>query len=446
MSVYERKPIDFMRSNCCWIRCISCIIVASVAIFSIISSSIASAMPPNEVEQWREDIETYQRELTIRHIDLFHSVSPEEFESKLKQLKRSLPDLSPMEAEVELWATTHLIGGGVSDGHTSIRANRSRYRWAPLSFGIFGNEVRVIGASADNIALNGAKVLMLADTPIDEARNRLKKIAQYTENKYSEEVFIEAFLGCADLLVGLDILEDDKKFEVTVLDSKGESYQIPLLTFKWGERPEILPVTAEGPALLKRPANAFSENLWFRHVPAFKTLFVKFDKIPSAENMATFGEQLVAGVKNNKPRNLIIDLRGNRGGNGFVGYRLAEAVLDEDVINWRDGVYVLIGRKTFSAAMMNAVQFRQVLNARLIGSPTGGNPVGYQDSDKFKLPNSGLEISFSKRLFRLQDENSIGVVPDVEIATTWEDFKAGRDPVIDWVLSDIQSRSRKRAD
>lgn len=73
---------------------------------------------------------------------------------------------------------------------------------------------------------------------------------------------------------------------------------------------------------------------------------------------------------------------------------------------------MLKDRVTFSAAMV-AVRFKQLLNAKVVGEPTGANPNGYQDMTQFNLPNSDLLITCSKRLFRIQDNNTMGMQPDV---------------------------------
>ena len=137
-------------------------------------------------------------------------------------------------------------------------------------------------------------------------------------------------------------------------------------------------------------------------------------------------------------RNLIIDLRDNGGGDFYIGLALSSEILMTDSIDWNDGVYVLTGRHTYSAAMSNAVQFRQILNARLIGEPTGGNPVSYSELGQFKLPNSQRTVLYSMRHYRFQAEDTKGVQPDVFVETSAEDFIAGHDPVLAWVTSDVQ--------
>lgn len=122
--------------------------------------------------------------------------------------------------------------------------------------------------------------------------------------------------------------------------------------------------------------------------------------------MNSFAEELLENIKKHNSQNLIIDLRNNYGGNIFMGLILARGLIVADCLNWKSGVYVLTNRATYSAAMVNALQFRQLLNAKIVGEPTGANPNGYQDLGQLNLPNSNVVITYTKRLFRMQDANT----------------------------------------
>ena len=52
-----------------------------------------------------------------------------------------------------------------------------------------------------------------------------------------------------------------------------------------------------------------------------------------------------------------------------------------------------------------------------------------------KLPNSGLVVSYSTKYYKFLDEDAPAVMPDKRIDPNWSDHKAGRDPVMDWILS-----------
>jgi len=52
-----------------------------------------------------------------------------------------------------------------------------------------------------------------------------------------------------------------------------------------------------------------------------------------------------------------------------------------------------------------------------------------------KLPNSGLVVPYSTKYYKFLDEDAPAVMPDKRIDPNWADYKAGRDPVMDWILS-----------
>lgn len=143
-------------------------------------------------------------------------------------------------------------------------------------------------------------------------------------------------------------------------------------------------------------------------------------------------------IKDNNIKRVIIDFRHNGGGDFFVGLTLAWGLIMVDSLDWQKGIYVLIGRQTFSASMSNAVQYRQILNATLVGEPTGSNPAGYQDADTFELPHSDWKVMHSKRLYRFQDQQTQGVQPDIYLPEDWNKFVQGKNNQLEWILNNLQ--------
>jgi hypothetical protein len=102
---------------------------------------------------------------------------------------------------------------------------------------------------------------------------------------------------------------------------------------------------------------------------------------------------------------------------------------------------VLIGPRTFSAAMANAAHFRKRTKAILGGQPVGEKPNSYQEAREMVLPNSRWIARYSVKFYRFVNGGENSLLPDQEVAESWADFEAGRDPVMEWVLP-IVSRSR----
>lgn len=150
------------------------------------------------------------------------------------------------------------------------------------------------------------------------------------------------------------------------------------------------------------------------------------------------GEEIVGYIFQNNIHELVIDLRNNGGGDLYAGLVLANALNLADPVDWKSGVYVLADKVTFSAATSNTALFRELLNAKIVGEPTGSNPTGFQDMDTFELPNSKLVICYSKRLFRIQEEFSEGVQPDIPLQYEWKSFSRGEDNMLQWVIEKIR--------
>ncbi len=95
---------------------------------------------------------------------------------------------------------------------------------------------------------------------------------------------------------------------------------------------------------------------------------------------------------------------------------------------------MLIGPLTGSAAMANSVHFREMTAATLVGEKIGVRPNEYAEPREVRLPNSRLILRYSTKLYQFVKSGENVVKPDVEISTSWADYRAGRDPVLDWVL------------
>jgi C-terminal processing protease CtpA/Prc len=140
---------------------------------------------------------------------------------------------------------------------------------------------------------------------------------------------------------------------------------------------------------------------------------------------------------------LVIDLRLNGGGNS--------AILDPWIteiksspLSKKGSLFVIIGRATFSSAIMNAVRLRKETAATLIGEPTAGKPNHFGEVRSFELPNSSITVSYSTKYFRESDEDSPSLMPDMLVEQTSADYLAGRDPVLDAIMLDaIISSPRK---
>jgi len=85
--------------------------------------------------------------------------------------------------------------------------------------------------------------------------------------------------------------------------------------------------------------------------------------------------------------------------------------------------------------MSNAAHFRYQTNAILVGQQIGEKPNSYQEAREFQLPNSHWTVRYSVNFYKFVEKGDNVIRPDKEIVPTWDDYKSGRDPVLQWVLN-----------
>lgn len=399
------------------------------------------AQPRNSAEQWSQDIDSYRAQLEEKHINLYHSVGREEFHAELAKLKAALPDLNEQQLLVELMRITRLVG----DGHTQLAIWEMDNGFFPFRLQLFDGDLRLVAAGEPHRHLLGRKLESIDGVAADELLSRLSPLVQGVENEHSLRVRLGGQIGVAQLLYGLGIIQQPDRAAFTFSDDLGQLETVSATPLSMDQyHKQVNQRLAPGSIPFGEEGLSASDQLWLSADDKSRTAYLNFSGYPNRRQMENFAGKLRKHLDKSGTRNLIIDLRNNGGGDFFVGLLLAWSLVLVDGLDWDNGIYVLIGNRTYSAGMSNAAQFRQILNAKLVGEPTGGNPVGYQDMDSFTLPNSGWRVTYSKRNYRFQDQFSPGVQPDRVVETDWESYRAGVDKPLAWVMQDIATRRLDR--
>jgi hypothetical protein len=99
-------------------------------------------------------------------------------------------------------------------------------------------------------------------------------------------------------------------------------------------------------------------------------------------------------------------------------------------------VVVLTDERVFSSGEMLAAVMKANKLGTIVGEPTGGGGTVPGDGYDFKLPNTGLSLGSSFKLFRMPegaDQGYPGVLPDHWVKQTLDDYRAGRDTAMEYV-------------
>ena len=395
----------------------------------------AATLPALTKEQWREDLRYFAAELPKRHKNLYHATTREQFERAVAELDAAIPSLQAHQIIVRMQQLAATVG----DGHTGVHLPPYFKRY-PLALYWFGNELRVIAAAEEYQKALGARVVKIGAMGIDEVQTRVRSCLPSAENENEWYVLgtSPAFIVMAEVLHALGVVSELERAAFTFADEQGKQFTLEI-------SPVEVPIVGGVPALRLLPAAKVQplyrqkpgERFWFTYLPDWQTVYVSFRGLKSGyQALAEDGRKLFQFIDSNPTKRLVIDLRQNGGGDFFVGRKhLIQPLKKYPALNQRGSLFVIIGRATFSAAMVNAIDFRKETNATLVGEPIGERPNSYSENDEMTLPNSRLVVSYSTRYYKFLDEDLPAVLPDKRIDPNWADFQAGRDPVMEWILS-----------
>jgi hypothetical protein len=378
-------------------------------------------------EQWREDLRYFARELQKRHKNLFHTVSKEEFTRMVAELDQAIPTLADHQIIVRMVEITAKVG----DAHTYVHLP-STFKRYPLVPYWFGNELRVVRTTKEYKDALGAKIVKIGGFSMEDVKRRLLSVISQNENEWFVLNDSQYYLARPEVLHTLGIVPEANRAAFTFENEKGKQFTLDIRPVVPDANFNSLLVGAakEEPLYRQRP----NEQFWFTYLPDSQTVYVNFK---SYDSLGENAKKLFQTVDANPTKKLVIDMRQNGGGDYTKGREyLISAVKRRPAINQKGRLFVAVGRRTFSAAMNNAVDFRKQTNSILVGEPIGEKPNSYQEKDEMKLPNSDIVVSYSTRYYKFLDEDVPAVIPDKLIPPEWESYKAGRDPVMEWILSE----------
>jgi len=378
-------------------------------------------LPPMSAEKWRADVDFFARELPKRHMNAFHAVTREQFDRAVADLRAKAGTVSDDEMIVGL----KQIAASVGDAHTGVRLPAGAHR-LPVSITQFGDEFRVTQATGEAKALLGGKLVRIDDVPIGEVTARLRTVISQDESEWFVRGAMVPNMLLSEVLHGLRIARDPARVRLTVADELGKERAVEVATIPAGTSPADWPSAQTTPPAVRLDPQAALAFAWLEDA---KTVYVSFR---GYDDLKKRSRELWAFVDSHPVQKIVIDLRQNGGGDYTDGRKYLVAPLKERP---KIRPYVLIGNRSMSAAMNNAIDFRTDARATLVGQPIGEKANSYQENDEMVLPASKLVVSYSTRFYRFLPNDPAGIVkPDEETAPTWADYVAGRDPALEWAL------------
>ncbi len=399
------------------------------------SNPYAQSVDAARVARWQEDLDFLAGKLPKLHKNLFFQMAREEFEDATSHLRESIPGLEDSEIVVELARLVAMPG----DGHTALTLFQPgvSFRSLPLEWRRFQDGLFITGSLKEHESSLGTKVLEIDTLDVEEAWKRVSGIVSH-DNDAGLKSLVPGYLRLAEVLKALEIAEDMDSIPIRVQGSDGKAFSISLRPL--ASIPTVgfrrLQAT-EPPLYLRRNAECY----WYECLDDSRTLYLQYNRCENDSNrpFPEFARELWEAADAHEVERLIVDLRHNPGGDSAVIMPLYSGLMREKHLHGPEHLFVLIGPRTASSAMMNALQLKSTLKAKLVGEPTGGKPNSYGELKSFQLPHSKLTVSYSTKYFKLSSLDTRTVNPDLRVELSFEDYRLGRDPVMEAVLGEVES-------
>ncbi len=374
-------------------------------------------------EDWQGDLKFLASELPKRHINLFHATSKKDFDAAVAALDAKLPSLNSYQRIAEL---TRLVAM-FQEGHTALV--RPKVQYLMLGLYTFSDGVFVRAAPRGHGWAVGRQLTHVDGTPVDQVIAKLTPLIA-RDNNMQVKNLMRNYLIDATLLFGLGITKrkDRAVYTLAAKDAKPRD-----LTVALGQRLQNPPMPKRMP--LSRQRNNL--NYWNKYLADSRTLYVQYNRCANAAYLTfkRFADGLLARLDKKDVARLVIDLRHNGGGDSRIINPLLEGLSKRPAATKKGKLYVIIGRGTFSSAVLNTLALKHKHNAILVGEPSGGKPSHYGEVKKFRLPKSKLQIQYSTKYFKHEGMPGPSIIPDIAVTESHVDYQAGTDPAMAAILA-----------
>ena len=391
-------------------------------------TSLSAQQSDLSAEAWQADIQYLTEQVIKIHPNVFHQVNAADFNAQAEALRKEVGNKDGNEIAAELMKLLTRIG----DGNTRIDLKSLNWQKYPIRVQYFEDQLRVVATDSIYQRWLGLKVLKMGQYTLPELQEKLLPLVPVNESSTHAKYLIQQYLCYPDLLIPLGIA--GKRYAVIMFEDEDDGRtKAPLLAKE--EPKHWYKVQEDTPAHLVPPYDAIHPDLWLTHLADDQVNFLYAKDYPSDKAAwKKLVKQLKKKFKQNPSSKVLIDLRENESGNFSAGKQLIKLVSKSSGIKRGGQIYVAIGRQTYAAATLDALQWREKYGAILVGETTGANPNGYRENTPVTLPNSGIQVFVPTKEYQTLDNHVGGLKPDQNILMDWEGYKKGIDVVLEWVL------------
>jgi len=394
----------------------------------------------NRVIDWGADLNLLRAELPKTHYNLYSIRSEKDYSEGIEQLSREANKLSDFSIAIKLQQLIATFG----DSHTMVVWSQfaDNSRILPLTLLWFQDGLYIINTTEDNKSITGSKILKINGTPLAIITDSLRTLVTADNNAVIKKM-LPKLLPSVQLLEHFGFIKTDA-IDLLIENQIGEvlNYSIkPGIMTKQNRRsfkPDSIALCYKNGKSLFADTILMKDDIYYiqynmcasREFPP-QGFRGTPDQLPSFYD---FKKKIIETINNNDFDKVVFDIRFNSGGNSAPGTELIRELSTIKKINKKGKLFVIIGRETFSSAIINAIDFKNMTQAIFVGEETSGKPNHFGEIKQLQLPSSGLKIQYSTNYFKKSVLDINTITPDYIIDVRFNDFKRGHDPVYDWII------------
>lgn len=403
-------------------------------LFLLLLPVLLLAQPAEEID-WHYEIDLLGRELAQKHCNLFYQTDPTIFFSALDHVADRTSEQSLFDISVQLQQLIASMG----DAHTRINYhfNIDAGTILPLDCYWFEDGIYILRVRIEYQEILGKKLTGINGFPLERIIDSLATLI-VNDNPYLFKSQFPRMITWTPLLDHFRF-GGQNGYELEYEDEQGTLERV--LVKLPEEDGEVVNVQPE-----KLPLGWQDKKSYFRdcYFPEDHIYYIQYNKCWSRETEETHGsgasalfmpsfkefeKQVFQTIKKQKIDKLVFDMRFNGGGNSAQGTKFIKK-LTKSRFNGAGDFYVIVGRQTFSSAIINTVDFMKNSEAVIVGEGTGGRPNHYGEVKRFVLPESKLVVNYSTKYFTLLEEDVPSISPDIETPIYFGQFMKGTDPAM----------------
>jgi tetratricopeptide (TPR) repeat protein len=397
---------------------------------------LIGGLPPHigsREQGWRYDLQFLTSEIQRLH-PVYSSGVPETYRQRLAALHRRLDSLTDQQIAVEIMALFASLG----DAHSVMfpfGMKKGVLSRLPVQLYAFSDGMFIIDAPPSMEELVATRVVEIGGKDVGALGDALQPYLSRDNDAFLSfelpialtfpDLLVTAGAAVQDGPVPFKLLHDQRTFiaEVTPLQGPLDPEKLPLKL--------IAPKkSAAGPPDYLAHLH---KNFWLRSL-GHDLLYVQINQCrdQSTKTLDQFAGEMDEAIATQKPRNLVVDVRLNNGGDYESMFGVAKCILRFEKSRPDARLFVIIGRNTLSAAQ-NFISLLDVMgNPIFVGEPSGSRPNHTGDDTEVTLPYSGISGSIACALHQTNfRDKRVWIAPRIPVALSSHAYFGQQDPALE---------------